>query len=246
MPEHMIPVYQKGCVRQTESQKENFKKFIIAHQVYFSRPGEVGRTNMGTHKIKLKDEKPIREPPRRIHIYKRQTLEEKVKKLEEKGLIEKSNNPWFSQTVMVQKKDGSLRMCVDYRKLNEMTIKDAYPLTRIDENLDTLEGAEWYSSLDFDMAYHQVSMEQEDKEKTAFATPRGGLYQFTAMPFWLCNAASTFERIIEKTLTGLQWEIAVLYLDDIVVYGKSFKDHLLNLEKVFEKLLDAGLKLKPK
>jgi hypothetical protein len=137
-------------------------------------------------------------------------------------------------------------MCVDYRKLNEKTIKDAYPLTRIDENLDTLEGAEWYSSLDFDMAYHQVPVEQVDKEKTAFATPRGGLYQFTTMPFGLCNAASTFERIIEKTLTGLQWEIAVLYLEDIVVYGKSFKDHLLNLEKVFEKLLDAGLKLKPK
>ena len=101
VPEHMIPIYQKGCVHQSESQKEDFKKFIIANQAYFSRPGEVGRTNMGTHKIKLKDEKPIREPPRRIPIYKRQTLEEKVKKLEEKGLIEKSNNPWSSQTVMV-------------------------------------------------------------------------------------------------------------------------------------------------
>lgn len=89
---------------------------------------------MGTNKIKLKDERPIRERPRRIPIYKRQALEEEVKKLEEKGLIEKSNSPWSSQTVMVQKKDGSWRMCVDYRKLNKKTIKDAYPLARIDEN----------------------------------------------------------------------------------------------------------------
>jgi hypothetical protein len=130
--------------------------------------------------------------------------------------------------------------------LNEKTVKDAYPLTRIDENLDTLEGAEWYTSLDLDMAYHQVPMMDEDKGKTVFATPRGCLYQFTTMLFGLCNAASTFERIIEKTLAGLQWQIAVLYLDDIVVFGKYFEDHLCNLRKVFDRLSEAGLKLKPK
>jgi DNA-binding NtrC family response regulator len=166
---------------------------------------------MGTHKIKLLDDKPVMEPPRRIPMYKRQALDDEVKKLQDRGLIERSSSPWSSQVVMVQKKDGSWRMCVDYRKLNEKTVKDVYPLTRIDENLDTLEGAEWYTSLDLDMAYHQVPMMDEDKEKTAFATPRGGLYQFTTMPFGLCNAASTFERIIEKTLAGLQWQIAVLY-----------------------------------
>jgi hypothetical protein len=179
-------------------------------------------------------------------MYKRQALEDEVKKLQDRGLIERSSSPWSSQVVMVQKKDGSWRMCVDYRKLNEKTVKDVYPLTRIDENLDTLEGAEWYTSLDLDMAYHQVPMMDEDKEKTAFATPRGGLYQFTTMPFGLCNAASTFERIIERTLAGLQWQIAVLYLDDIVVFGKSFEDHLCNLRKVFDRLFEAGLKLKPK
>jgi hypothetical protein len=96
------------------------------------------------------------------------------------------------------------------------------------------------------MAYHQVPMMDEDKGKTVFATPRGCLYQFTTMPFGLCNAASTFERIIEKTLAGLQWQIAVLYLDDIVVFGKYFEDHLCNLRKVFDRLSEAGLKLKPK
>jgi hypothetical protein len=201
---------------------------------------------MGTHKIKLLDDKPVREPPRRIPMYKRQALEDEVKNLQDRGLIERSSSPWSSQVVMVQKKDGSWRMCVDYRKLNEKTVKDVYPLTQIDENLDTLEEAEWYTSLDLDMAYHQVPMMEEDKEKTAFATPRGGLYQFTTMPYGLCNAASTFERIIKKTLVGLQWHIAVLYLDDIVVFWKSFEDHLCNLRKVFDRLSEAGLKLKPK
>lgn len=246
MPEHMEAVYKRGCEHLTDSQKEEFGRFIIANQFCFAGPGEVGRTTLATHKIKLKDEKPVREPPRRVPVYKRQALEDEVKKLEEKGLIEKSNSPWSSQTVMVQKKDGSWRMCIDYRKLNERTIKDAYPLTRIDENLDTLEGAEWYSSLDLDMAYHQVPMDPDDKEKTAFATPRGGLYQYTTMPFGLCNAASTFQRLIERTLSGLQWKIAVLYLDDIVCFGKDFASHLSNLKEVFEKLSKAGLKLKPK
>jgi hypothetical protein len=97
---------------------------------------------MGTHKIKLLDDKPVREPPRRIPMYKRQALEDEAKKLQDRGLIERSSSPLSSQVVMVQKKDGSWRMCVDYRKLNEKTVKDVYPLTRIDENLDTLEGAE--------------------------------------------------------------------------------------------------------
>ena len=140
-------------------------------------------------------------------------------------------------------KDGSWRICVDYRKMNEKTIKDAYPLTRIDENLDTLDGADWYTSLDLDMAYHQVPITDEDKEKTAFATPRGGLYQFTIMPYGLCNAASTFERLIEKALRGLQWRVAVLYLDDIVAFGKTWEQHFDNLTQVLERLAEAGLKL---
>lgn len=246
IPEHLNAVLERGCSHLNEEQKIKFKNFLLKNQECFAKPGEVGRTHLGTHKIKLKDETPIREPPRRIPLYKRQALEEEIEKLEQRGLIEKSSSPWSSQTVMVQKKDGTWRMCIDYRKLNEKTIKDAYPLTRIDENLDALDGAEWYTSLDLDMAYHQVPMEEPDKEKTAFATPRGGLYQFTTMPFGLCNAASTFERIIEKALAGLQWQIAVLYLDDIVVFGKSFDDHFVNLEKVLSRLSEAGLKLKPK
>ena len=244
VPEHLQSLFKTGC-RHLDDQKEKIKNFLLKNQNCFAKPGEVGRTNLGTHNIKLKDETPVREPARRIPMYKRHALEE-IKKLEERGLIEKSSSPWSSQVVMVEKKDGSWRMCVDYRKLNEKTIKDAYPLTRIGENLDTLDGADWYTSLDLDMAYHQMPMTDEDKEKTVFATPRGGLYQFTTMPFGLCNAASTFERLIEKALRRLQWRVAVLYLDVIVVFGKTWEQHFDNLAQVLERLAEAGLKLKPK
>ena len=209
-----------------------------------AKPGEVGRTDKCVHRIKLNDDKPVRDPPRRIPLYKREALAEELKQLENKGIIEKSESPWSPQIVMVQKHDGSWRMCVDYRKLNEKTIKDAYPIPRVDENLDALSGADWFSSLDLDMAYHQVPMEKVDREKTAFALPRGGLYQFVTMPFGLCNAGITFQRLMETVLGTLQWSVAVLYLDDIVVFGKTFEEHMVNLEKVLEKLHESGLLLK--
>ncbi|MCG8109893.1 MAG: hypothetical protein JAZ10_03920, partial [Candidatus Thiodiazotropha endolucinida] len=135
---------------------------------------------------------------------------------------------------------------MSYRKLNEKTIKDAYPIPRIDDNLDNLSGSDWFTSLDCDMAYHQVPLEEEDKEKTAFATPRGGLYQYVTMPFGLCNAPATFQRLIERTLAGLQWYIVVLYLDDIIVFSKTFDGHIDHLKQVFARLTEAGLKLKAK
>jgi hypothetical protein len=143
------------------------------------------------------------------------------------------------------KKDGTLRFCVDYRKLNNVTKKDAYPLPRIDDNLDALSGAQWFSTLDLISGYWQVKMAPEDKAKTAFSVGRGGLYQFLTMPFGLCNAPATFQRLMEKVLMGLQWEIAVLYLDDIIVFGRTVPEHLSRLEQVFDRLRKAGLKLKP-
>lgn len=144
----------------------------------------------------------------------------------------------------MKKKDGSWRVWVDSRRLNAVTVKDAYPIPKIEDYLVALAGSQWFSTLDLNMACHRVPMAEQDKKKTDFATPRGGLFQYTIMPVGLCNAPVTFQRIIEKTLSGLQWKIAVLYLDDIVVFGKNLEEHISNLEKIFDRLDEMNLKVK--
>ena len=171
-------------------------------------------------------------------------VKEELKKMEAQGIIEPSNSPWASPVVLVKKKDGTIRFCIDYRKLNEVTLKDAYPLPRIEDNLDALQGAKWFTTLDLASGYWQVEMAEEDKDKTAFCT-RYGLYQFRNMPFGLCNAPGTFERLMETVLRGMQWERAVLYLDDIIIFSNDLPEHLERLEEMFMRLQKANLMLKP-
>lgn len=144
--------------------------------------------------------------------------------------------------MLVKKKDGSIRFCVDYRRLNKITRKDVYPLPRIDDALDSLQGAELFSSLDLRSGYWQVPMKEADRPKTAFVTP-DGLYEFTVMPFGLCNAPATFERMMDTILRGLKWKTCLCYLDDIVVFSPDFDTHLSRLKHVLTCLSDAGLQL---
>ena len=160
-------------------------------------------------------------------------------------MIEKSTSPWASPIVLVKKKDGSTRFCIDYRRVNEVTIKDAYPLPRIEDTFDALHGAVWFSTLDLASGYWQVELDDEAKEKSAFAVS-GGLYQWKVMPFGLCNAPATFERLMERILTGLHWEILLVYLDNVIIYGKTFDEELQRLQTVFQRLRESKLKLKPK
>lgn len=148
----------------------------------------------------------------------------------ERGVIDPYTciRPWSAPVVLVTKKDGSYRFCIDYRKLNSNTIKNAYPLPRIDESLDQLNGSSSFSTLDLCSGYWQVEMDQEDKSKTAFLTRRG-LFLFNVMPFGLCCAQTTFERLMERVLAGLHWDIFLVHLDDIIVTGKTFEEMLSNL-----------------
>ena len=165
--------------------------------------------------------------------------------MSEQGVIEPSSSPWASPVVLVRKRNGDVRFCVDYRKLNSVTRKDSYPLPRIDETLEALAGAEWFSSLDLMSGYWQVEMDEASKEKTAFSAG-SGLWQFRVMPFGLCNAPATFERLMEQVLAGLPLSVCLIYLDDILVPGRNFEEELYNLQQVFERLQSAGLKLSPK
>ncbi len=136
----------------------------------------------------------------------------------DRGVIEPCQSSWASPVVLVTKKDETTRFCVNYRKLNDITKKDTDPLPRIDVTLDAPCGSTYFSTLDLHSGYWQVEMDQQDIDKTAFVT-RQGLFWFTVMPFGLCNAPATFERLIEVVLKDLNWNVCQIYLDDIIVYG---------------------------
>ena len=163
----------------------------------------------------------------------------------ERGIIRESSSPYASPIVLVRKKDGKLRICVDYRSLNAKTHKDAYPLPRIEEALQTLKGAKYFCSLDLAHGFHQLPMAPEDIEKTAFRTGTGGLYEYTRMPFGLCNAPATFMRVMDKAFGDLNFQSLLVYLDDILVFGASFEETLQRLDTVLSRLSTLNLKVKP-
>jgi hypothetical protein len=145
--------------------------------------------------------------------------------------------------VLAKKKDGSPRFCVDYRSLNAVTKKDVYPLPRIDDLLQRLSGAAVFSSLDLKDGFWQIPVHQDDREKTTFVTPEG-LFQFKFMAFGLSNAPATFMRLIDRVLVGLKWTHCLAYLDDVLVFGSDFSEHLHRLDLVLQALAKAGLKLR--
>ena len=173
---------------------------------------------------------PIKQMPRRLPLHKKQVVGKLISEMQSQGIIQPSKSPWASPIVLVEKKNGSIRFCIDYRKLNKETKKDSYPLPRVDDLLDDLADAKWFSTIDLASGYWQVEVSPEDQEKTAFTTPHG-LYQFKVMPFGLCNAPSTFQRLMELVLAGLRWDTCLAYLDDIIVFGRTFPEHLADFRK---------------
>ena len=230
----------------THQQCHDVARLLIRHALSFSESdSNLGRTGIIKHKIPTGSAHPIKQPVRRLPIQMNEEISQQIDEMLQKDVIQTSSSPWASGIVMVQKKDGKKRFCVDYRKLNDVTTKDAYALPRIDDSLDQLAGAKWFSCLDLNSGYWQVEVDDADREKTAFASRRG-LYEFKVMPFGLCNAPATFERLMETVLAGLNWQICLIYLDDIIVYGKTFHDMVNNLDLVLNKLNEANLKLKPR
>ena len=207
-------------------------------------PDMLGRTGALQHFIETGSAIPIRQQARRVPLPRRETVHKLLQEMLSRNVISPSKSPWASPIVLVKKKDGSTRFCVDYRKVNEITRKDAYPLPRVDDSLDTLAGSKWFTTLDLKSGYWQVEVDPEHREKTAFCTQEG-LFEFNVMPFGLCNAPATFQRLMDSVLAGLQWSACLGYIDDIIIMGKSFEEHLHNLQQVFERIKLAGLKLHP-
>ncbi len=226
LPEHLQPLMEWIAEDITPGEREELAAAIYEYRdVFSSGPEDMGQTNLVTHSLDTGENRPICLPARRLPITKQDVEQAEVQKMLDKGIIEPCQSSWASPVVLVTKKNGSTRFCVDYRKVNEVTRKDAYPLPRIDDTLDALRGSQYFSTLDLYSGYWQVKMDPADIDKTAFST-RQGLFRFTVMPFGLCNAPATYERLMELVLSGLNWKICLIYLDDVIVYGGNFYDSL--------------------
>uniref|UniRef100_A0A3B1J8K5 Gypsy retrotransposon integrase-like protein 1 n=1 Tax=Astyanax mexicanus TaxID=7994 RepID=A0A3B1J8K5_ASTMX len=225
---------------QAQRARALFQKYS---NIFAKSEGDLGCTSLISHEIPLLDEVPVRQPYRRIPPSQYSTVKAHIQQLLDSRVIRESSSPFSSPIVLVTKKDGSLRLCVDYRQLNAKTRRDSYPLPRIEESLDALCGAKWFSTLDLASGYNQVPVEEKDKSKTAFCTPFG-LFEFNRMPFGLCNAPGTFQRLMERIFGDCRYQSVLLYLDDVIVFSQTVEEHLERLEEVFSRLQKQNLKVK--
>jgi len=224
-------------------QKQQLKQLLKKYQkVVAKHEFDLGQTSIIKHSIPMTNEAPIKQRPYRIPYSLQDTVKQQVKEMAEHNIIRESTSPWTSPVVMVKKKDGKMRFCIDYRKLNSMTRKDTFPLPRIDEMLDKLSNATIFTTLDLQSGYWQIEVEEIDKPKTAFSTGND-LWEFNVLPFGLTGAPATFQRCMNFILMDATH--AMVYIDDIIIFSKSFDEHLLDLTDVFRRLEVAGLKVKP-
>lgn len=245
VPQHLQELFHQSSAELGDQEQHQLAQLLCSFGSVFSTgPADLGRTNMVQHDIITRPGPPVKQPPRRMAWEKQQSADQQITQGLEAGFARPSNSSWASPIVMVRKKDGTHRLCVDYRALNDCTIKDAYPLPRIQDTLDTLSTAKWFSTLDLASGYWQVELTPRARKAAAFCT-RTGLFEWTVMPFGLCNAPATFQRLMDRVLVGMQWETCLVYLDDIIVLGKDVSEMLERLGLVFDRLCQANLKLKP-
>ena len=228
----------------TNEQQKKFEELMKRNIDIFAKDkNDLGKTDVTKHEIDIGNAKPIKQRAYQTGPKEKQIIKEEVDKMLKKGVIRKSKSPWSSPVVLVKKKDGETRFCIDYRKLNGITKTDNHPLPRIDDTIDTLQGMKYFTTVDCASGYWQVIMNEQDKEKTAFITHEG-LYEWNVMPFGLCNAPATFQRLMQEVLDDLIYTKVLVYIDDIIIYSKTFEQHLQDIEEVFGKLKKAMLKLK--
>ena len=246
LPLHMESMFAEACGALGDSQKEELHDLLLKNRAAFS----MGDMDLGTfktikHHIHTGAARPVKQRMRRTPLGYASEEKKHLDLLLAGDVIEPSESEWASPSVLVRKRDGTVRWCIDMRRLNDVTMKDSFPLPLIEECIDSLDGSVFFSSLDMASGYYQLEVSEEDREKTAFVI-KYGLYQFKRMPFGLCNAPATFSRAISLVLHGMSWTKVIAFLDDIMVLGKSFEEHYANLAQVLQRFCEHGLKLKPR
>jgi hypothetical protein len=212
--------------------------------LFAQKDSDLSHTDIVKMKIDTGDHPPIKLRPYRTPLNNRKIIDEAIDEMLDAKIISRSRSPWSFPVVIVDKKDGSKRFCVDFRALNKITKPNSYPLPVIDDLLSLLGKARFFSSLDLKSGYWQVAMDEADKEKTAFCTFKG-LFHFNVMPFGLTNAPAIFQELMGTVLNGLT-EFATAYLDDILIFSSTLEEHLLHIQTVFNRLRQHRLKLKLK
>lgn len=215
-----------------------FSDVFSHHDLDYGQAGNV------KHCIKLKDETPFKQRPRPIHPSDFDAVRRHLKSLLQAKIIRESQSPFASPIVVVKKKNGDVRLCVDYRKLNMQTVKDAYALPNLEESFSALSGSQWFSVMDLKSGYYQIEMEESDKAKTAFVCPLG-FWEWNRMPQGITNAPSTFQRLMEKCMGDINLREVLVFLDDIIVFSRTLEEHETRLTRVLNRLRENGLKLSP-
>ena len=203
-----------------ESMVNGLRSLLMKYQDVFSQSEyDLGLTDVVTHRIETEGARPVRQQRRRYPLAHLEAISKHVTDLLQQGVIEPAASPWAFNIVLVRKKDNTYWCCVDYTRLNDVTVKDKHPLPRVDSCIEAMAGACWFSTI--------------------------GMYRYKTMPFRLCNAGATFQRLMDIVMAGLHLDVCLVYLDDVVVYSRSASEHLQRLDTVFQRLRSAGLKLMP-
>ena len=223
LPEHLKGLHEQGAKSKSKMECPQIHSLLLKHERVFSKDDyDLGHTNLVEHTIDTGNAKPIKEPPRWVPMAFAGEEHKVLEKLHAQGAISPSTSPWSSPIVLVQKKSGQVHPCVDYWQFNKVTKDVVYPIPRTQDYLDAMSGTTMFSTMEIISAYNQVPVAEQDIPKMVFVT-KYGLYEFTKMPFGLSTSPQTYEHLTELTLSGLQWSLCLIYLDDVIAFFHEFE-----------------------